>query len=166
MKTCRFAAIVLFSVAAIQISASAACGGGGWHKRSEQVAVADSVPIVQAQNVSYEKPDRPADRRTDKMSLDSSRFDSVSSKLQLSDRQRTDVRRAKDDINGRANGLYDAKMKAESKLARCTGDCSSERRNLDQANSAYNSFSPTQEFDRRLSSILDEKQMNTYRASH
>ena len=165
MKTCRFAAIVLFSVAAIQISASAACGGGGWHKRSEQVAVADAAPVVRAQNVSYERPDRSSDR-TDKMSVDSSRFDSVSAKLQLSDRQRTDVRRAKDDINDRASNLYDAKVKAESKLARCTGDCSSERRKLDQANSAYNSFSPTQEFDRRLSSILDEQQMNTYRASH
>jgi len=161
MKILTIAAFVLFSIACIQFPVSAACGGGGWHKsKSAPVTVAAADPVVDAEYVSHE---RSSDRSADKMSLDTAHFDSVSSQMRLSERQRSDIRQAEDDIRERVNALYDAKTRAESKYARCTGNCDKERRNRDQANSAYSNFVPNKEFDRRLSSILNDQQLNTYR---
>jgi hypothetical protein len=162
MKIFSIVAFVLFSVCCVSFSASAACGGGGWHKSSSQSVAVASTSSDESQNVTYS---RSSDRSGNQLSLNTSRFDAASSQMRLSDQQGKDVRAAENDIRNKAKDLSDAKARAESNFARCTGNCDKERRNLDQARSAYDNFSPNKEFDRRLSSILNDRQMDIYRQS-
>jgi hypothetical protein len=163
MKIFSVAAFVLFSVGCVAIPVNAACGGGGWHKsNSQSVSVASapsSTTSYESQNVAYS---RSSDRSGSQVYLNTSRFDSASSQMRLSDQQWKDVRVAEDDIRSKARDLSDAKVRAEASYARCTGNCDVERRNLARAQSAYNNFSPSTEFDRRLSAILNDKQMAIY----
>ena len=161
------------AIALVAGSASAACGGGGYHPTSTSstnAPTAVNVPAVvrtsnapaptpDAQNVSYVRSESFA-------SLDSSRFDALSASLQLTGRQLKDISNAKEDIRDESEKLVKAQRKAQSRLDRCSGDCSDEQRRLASANEALQRFDPTREFENRLSSILKPSQADMYRASN
>ena len=94
--------------------------------------------------------------------LDTHNFDDISSKLNLTDAQRKSVERAKSDIADSLTKLQTAQHAAEYKYTACDGDCSREYTALNKCTQDLKSFSPIQEFERRLAEILQPSQLQTY----
>jgi len=106
-----------------------------------------------AQNVSYSE---------NGTSLDSARFDSISSRLDLSKRQSKEISHAKSEINDEFERLTKAQSKAQRKLDNCGGNCVDEKRNLERSANALKNYNANDAFELRLRSILHTSQAETY----
>ena len=92
----------------------AACGGGGYHA---------PVKTVEAAPAPRETTRVVVDSTVRSGSLDSTRFDSVSSTMELSKGQWKEISSAKSQINDENKKLAKAQSKAQNKLDNCDGDC-------------------------------------------
>ena len=133
-------------------SAQAACGGGGFHATGKPGTVT-AVPRESASAPEV---------RAVFFSLDSTRFDAVSSTLALSKGQSKDIVNAKNEINDKGEKLARAQNSAQSKLDNCSGNCADEIRNLARRSGELKSYNTNIEFELRLRSILQPIQANVY----
>src|SRR5437762_4010319 len=133
-------------------SAQAACGGVGYQsatKTTRATPIPGATASAPAADAIY-------------YSLDSARFDSVSSTLALSKGQTKQISNAVSDINDKGAKLANAQKNAQSKLDHCDGNCSDEKRNLERATAELKSYNSSIEFERRLRSILEPSQAIAY----
>jgi hypothetical protein len=128
--------------------AQAACGGGGYHAPAK-TAQATQTPQATQATVSGS-------------SVDSSRFDSMSSRMDLSKGQSKEISNAKNEINDEEKKLAKAQSKAQKQLDNCDGDCADAQRNLARSSDALQKHNTNNEFDIRLRSILRPSQAATY----
>ncbi len=92
----------------------------------------------------------------------STRFDSLSSQLDLTKNQTKEISKAKSDIDDQNAVLVKAQSKAQSKLDHCNGDCADEKRNLARSTEELKNYNKSTEFDSRLRTILRRSQIETY----
>ena len=91
--------------------------------------------------------------------VDMRHFDS--GKLQLSERQQSDIAKIKQDVEIRAESLRNDVDRAQAKLDRCDGRCDKERRRLDDATARLRDFE-NREFSQRLAGILSDQQKRNF----
>jgi len=151
----------------LSTSVLAACGGGGWHSSSRSSdgsnKTSQSADSNSAQNVSYSRPASNDTAAISALSLDTKRFDAMSSRMDLTDRQYRDIESMRRGLREEGDRLSRAYNKAQNKLARCSGDCSDEIKKVERTGDALKAFDPNREFDQRLSGILSSRQMDMYR---
>jgi len=161
--------LLLSSVLLVAFSASAACGGGGWHPRNADAKQTDpsakpaaagqsQTPVTQAAPAVV----RPAVEEVVAVRFDSSRFDAVSAKLELTEKQLRKISKAKENITDDSAKLVRNHDKAQSKYASCEGNCDGELRRLRKAADELKAYNPNQEFDKRLEEILHSDQWSAY----
>jgi hypothetical protein len=156
-------------------SAQAACGGGGWHssRSSATTTTYDSQPIVSSSEASHVVSTSVQPTRDTSYSrpapnpgtFDTARLDNIAPRLNLSQKQWDRIQTAKQQVREDQLDLNRDVNKAEQRLAQCSGNCDTERLQLNKASQAQRSFSADAEFDRRLQSILSSEQMSIYRGS-
>ncbi len=143
----------LFCALFFSASTQAACGGGGFKSSNSKPAVSyssGSSSSSESYNVNY---------RQSMPTVDMRHYDSA--KLQLSERQQSDIARIKQDVEIRAEGLRNDVDRAQAKLDRCDGRCDKERRRLNDATARLRDFE-NREFSQRLSGILTEQQKRSF----
>jgi hypothetical protein len=132
--------------------AQAACGGGGYQTPAKtQAAAPEKQTAVQANYVTVSG-----------SSVDSTRFDAMSSRLDLSKGQSKEIKDAKSAINDVNKKLAKAQSNAQQKLDNCGDDCADAKRNLVRSTEALIKYNTNSEFDLRLRSILRPSQALTY----
>src|SRR4051812_40623939 len=100
-----FAVLAIVSMGQVQ----AACGGGGYHAPAKAEA---AVQVEQKRAVQ-------ADVSISGAAVDSTRFDAISSRLDLSNGQSKEIKNAKNEINDANKKLAKAQSKAQQKLDDC-----------------------------------------------
>ncbi len=168
------ASVFLFLISAVIGSAQAACGGGGWHNSSSSASTAvRETPVVSSSedrhvvsaSVGYAPRNsdtaRPA-AKNDDPTFNTARFDGVAPRLNLSQKQIDRIEDVKAQVREDLQDLRHAVTKAETRLARCYGNCDDEKQNVARANEAMKNFTGSVEFERRLNSILSQEQLATY----
>jgi hypothetical protein len=158
--------IVLFVVFIAATHAQAACGGGGFKPTPvDQGAPRSSTPTtatpgVRSTATTAMTPSAPAaDLR---YVVNTSFFDSVSTKLDLNEEQKKEISRIKYDIGDRISRLKSVQQKAQQRYLDCDGPCGNETRKLDEATRELQTFDADSEFAQRVSRILLPTQMDTY----
>jgi hypothetical protein len=175
-------------VVVLASSAHAACGGGGWkssrsstndtdHHMPEKPSTGSSASTSRStttsssstsrtttQEVRYQPATQAAVPAPVAISFDTSKFDTNSSKLQLSEDQWKQISRAKVDIRKQIDKLTKEEDKARNKYNNCTGDCEDERNKLVRSGNALRSYDAQREFEARLRSILQERQLQTLKS--
>jgi hypothetical protein len=132
--------------------AQAACGGGGYQTPAKTAAAAPVKQTeIQANYVTVSG-----------SSVDSTRFDAMTSRLDLSKGQSKEISNAKSEINDENKKLVKAHSRAQQKLDDCDGDCADAKRNLARSTDALRNHNMNGEFDLRLRSILRPSQAMTY----
>jgi len=137
--------------------AFAACSGGGFHAPVKSAAAAATV--IDTTNAPLAEIVPLPEIGT---SLDSARFDSMSSRLDLSKGQSNEISHAKSEINDEYVKLTNAQSKAQYKLDNCGGNCVDEKRNLARSANALKNYNANDAFELRLRSILHTSQAETY----
>jgi hypothetical protein len=132
--------------------AQAACGGGGYHGPANADAAA---PVTQTSIQSNYVTVSGA-------SVNSARFDAMSSRLELSKEQSKEISNAKSEINDENKKLAKAQSKAQQNLDNCDGDCADAKRNVVRSTEALIKYNTNSEFDLRLRTILRPSQAVTY----
>ena len=94
--------------------------------------------------------------------LDTSRLDAVSTRLNLSDDQKSRIASAKQSVSQQSETLNQSRAKAERLFDACNGECESQRYRLRRATDAADRYSPNTEFNTQLRTILDTKQIAIY----
>jgi hypothetical protein len=143
-----FAVLAVVSMGQVQ----AACGGGGYHAPAKTEAAIPAEKTT-AQAIQATVSGAP---------VDSSRFDSISSRMDLSKVQTKEISKAKNEINDEEKKLVKAQSKAQKQLDNCNGDCTDAMRNLARSTDALQKYNTNGEFDMRLRSILRPNQAATY----
>ncbi len=170
MKTMFLASLVMVLAASTQ----AACGGGGWKASTTTEVTTDhhmpERPAVVRTTTTQEVRYQPAVRASTDVpaavgvAFDTSKFDTNSSKLQLSEEQWKQISRVKVDIRKQIDKLTKDESKARNKYNNCTGDCEEERNKLVRSGNALQSYDAQREFDARLRSILHDRQLRTLKS--
>jgi hypothetical protein len=151
--------LVCCAVLIAAAQAMAACGGGGFKSNSASNAnLAETFrpdemaefrqPATTQPGVSYR--------------LDTSRFDTISAKLELSATQLQEIAQAKSEINAQTRLLLAKQREAQRVLDECTSDCAALRRELVAATKTLQAFDAGGEFLRRLWTILRPGQQEIY----
>jgi len=146
-------------------AAQAACGGGGF-KQTRDKPSPEQYSSSHTVSVSYQK-DSGSREIVSPAHVDtpafSSRYDSIVNDLKVSSDQYNDISNVKHDIGNKVDDLQHDVDKASNKLARCSGNCDKEQRKLQEAQAKLSAYDAKGEFDRRVSSVLTDEQMKTYR---
>ena len=146
--------VVALSSCSLQAAAVGGTGSAAAQIKPAQVATAAKDPS------EFRKPT--SARATNSFALDTSRFDSVSAKLNLDDEQKKKIAGAKSDIAARANALIKAQLAAQAALDTCQGDCTAARTRLLQATKDLQRFDAGAQFASHLWQILRGSQLETY----
>ena len=142
-------------------AAQAACGGGGFRPGNRDKPSPD---IQSARSVSYGK-NSSASQVTSSLPETptfSSRFESVVNNLKLSGQQYTELWNVRVNFNKKLGELQQDVAKAQARLAQCTGNCDTERRQVEESQSKLSAFDAKKEFEHRLTEVLNEEQLRQY----
>ena len=152
------------AITLVASGAQGACGGGGWSKsaspRTIDGSASASIPaeIVDLNDTALVMSVK-AGPFTPTPRFDIARFDALSSTLQLTQSQRTEISAAKVQIQTRNGSLQTALQNAQNALINCTGHCDAEGKKLEAATRDLNTFDPNHAFADRLNYILKPGQL-------
>ena len=168
--------VVLMSCgAALSGKSFAACGGGGWKAPAPVGGTAATTTTVSATTTTTSSStvapvvreasepnydayfDAPRSRP-----LDASKFDAIVAKLELSKDQIAKIEETRQAIVKQVRELNRAKFTSERAFDNCNGACDAERATMRKAIDAAQKYSANTEFETKLHTILEAKQLAIY----
>jgi len=157
MRRVVFAIFAVFCIA-LSGSAHAACGGGGWKSSSKQASAQGTSSAQEEAEPDYDRYFDPPRSKP----LDTTHFDAIAAKLELSKEQSAKIEEAKQAIRKQVRTLNVTKFNTERAFDACNGDCEKERVAMRKALAAAQQYSADAEFEKQLHAILSEKQIASY----
>jgi len=147
-KTSVHRLVILAAMTAfISMSASAACGGGGWKKSTSDGKQLPAPPVAYADN-----------------SLDTQAFNKISGELSLSLEQANSIIAEFNNIRAAIDALKKAQYDAHADYVACKekAECESRLQKFKDAVAAVKNYATQQELEARLTKILRPEQVEKY----